>query len=99
MFPIPRKKIPPLQAFIGGMFLLLFLTSGFYFRLPVQFTAQSSKPALLLLGSTDSPVFPDFVDAAIARSQPNLVEILVLPSGLSPDPLVISAAERQGVLS
>ncbi len=99
MFPMSRKKIPSLHAFIGGMFLLLFLTSGFSSRLPVQITAQTLKPALLLLGSTDPVVFPDFVDAAIARSQQNLVDILVLPSGLSPDPFEITAAERQLLLS
>lgn len=99
MFPTSRKKIPTLHAFFGGMFLLLFLTSGFSSRLPVQITTQALKPALLLLGSTDPVVFPVFVDAAIARSQQNLVDILVLPSGLSPDPLEITAAARQALLS
>jgi len=81
------------------MLLLLFLPAGFSSRLPVQFTPQALKPALLLLGSTDSSVFPDFVDAAIARSQQNLVDILVLPSGLSPDPLENTSAERQVLLA
>lgn len=97
MVPLLLKSKSPIRFLLRGMFLLLFLPARWYSPATLQ-QQEINPPALLILGSTDSSVFPGFVEAAIKHNQQNLVDILVLPAGLSPDPIEIDSTQRQQLI-
>lgn len=96
MVSLQRPELHPFQR--ASRLVLLFWLSLSWLLSAAPAAAQEPEPSLLLLGSTHPVVFPGFVEAAIQRSRQDLVDILLLPSGLASDPLFISPDERQELL-